>query len=442
MPTSLIRGRYVICKAMSRNEAVVIEDGAVFQRDGVIVEVGKHAELAARHRPDDVLGSPGHVVLPGFVNSHHHIGLTPVQLGTRDYALELWWATRLGTRGVDPYLDSLYSAFEMIESGVTTVQHLQGWLPGDSEGVASKVAEIMRGYRDIGMRVCFSYSLRDQNRIAYEADEAFAARLPPQLGERLRRHFASVTMPVEQQFALFEGLYRRYNGEPRQRVQLAPANLHWCSDRALDMMRECQARYHVPVHMHVLESAYQKEYAYRRSQCTAIEKLHRHGLLGSFMTLGHGVWLTEKDIDLVAETGTNICHNASSNLRLRSGVAPVNVYEQKGVKVAIGIDEAGINDDRDMLQEIRMVLNLHRTPGMDDSVPTAAQVLRMATEHGAETTGFGREIGTLEPGKAADLVIMNWAQIAYPFLDLGYDVAPLDAILLRAKAQGVETVLV
>ena len=95
------------------------------------------------------------------------------------------------------------------------------------------------------------------------------------------------------------------------------------------------------------------------------------GLLGPQMTLGHGVWLTEADIERVAETGTMICHNASSNLRLRSGMAPFNHWAARGVRVAIGLDEAGINDDRDMLQEMRLVLRLHRVPGMEDAVPTS-----------------------------------------------------------------------
>ena len=126
MPSSLIRGKYVICGVVDRNEATVIEDGAVFQCDGVIVDIGAHDEIASRYQPDTVIGSAADVVVPGFVNSHHHVGLTPIQLGSRDYALELWFATRIAGRTVDPYLDTLYSAFEMIESGVTTVQHLAG----------------------------------------------------------------------------------------------------------------------------------------------------------------------------------------------------------------------------------------------------------------------------------------------------------------------------
>jgi cytosine/adenosine deaminase-related metal-dependent hydrolase len=192
--------------------------------------------------------------------------------------------------------------------------------------------------------------------------------------------------------------------------------------------------------MHLLETAYQKEYAQRRTGMTAVRYLDGLGLLGPQMTLGHGVWVTEEDIERVAATGTMICHNASSNLRLRSGVAPLNHWTARGVRVALGLDEAGLNDDRDILQEMRVVLRLHRVPGMDDVVPTCPQVFQMATENGALTTGFADTIGTLAPGKAADLVLMNWRQVAYPYLD--QDAPVLDAVVHRGKTAGVETVLV
>src|SRR3954463_9083533 len=135
MASSLIRGKYVVCKVLDRHHAQVIEDGAVYQEEGGIVAVGSYAELAPAYRPDQVLGSPEHVVLPGFVNSHHHVGLTPLQLGSPDHPLELWFASRLAAREVDLYLDTLYSAFEMIRSGITTVQHLHGRAPGPMERI-------------------------------------------------------------------------------------------------------------------------------------------------------------------------------------------------------------------------------------------------------------------------------------------------------------------
>src|SRR5438552_4256927 len=154
--------------------------------------------------------------------------------------------------------------------------------------------------------------------------------------------------------------------------------------------------------MHLVETAYQKEYVRRRGGGTALDYIDRFGFLGPLLTLGHGVWLNEADLDHIAATGTHICHNCSSNFRLRSGVAPLNAFEERGIDTAIGLDEAGINDDRDMLQEMRMVLRAHRVPGMaNEDVPSPGQVLRIATSGGAATTPFGSHIGTLAVGKVA-----------------------------------------
>ena len=442
MASSLIVGKYVIAGIADGREPVVIEDGAVFERDGTIVEVGRADDLRGRHRPDRVLGSPEHVVLPGLVNSHHHVGLTPFQMGSLDHPLELWFATRMAARDVDPYLDTLCSAFEMLESGITTVQHLHGWRVAPASRVAGIAERILKAYEDVGMRVSYSYALRDQNRLVYEADEAFCRRVGGPLGDHLRDWLTAQSIPLDEQFGLFADLWERAgrNAAERTRVQLAPANLHWCSDAALEGLRDHSQKYAVPLHMHLVETAYQKEYARRRTGTTALRHLHRLGLLGPRLTLGHGVWLTEDDIDLAAETGTMVCHNASSNLRLRSGVAPLNRFAARGVRVGLGLDEAGINDDRDMFQEMRLVLRLHRVPGMDDVVPTCPEVLGMATAGGAATTGFADRVGVLEAGRAADLVTIPWKSIAGPYLEPG--TSPVDAVVYRARAAAVDTVMV
>ena len=443
MGSSIVRGRRVVCRVRGRAEADVVEDGAVFQVDGTVVEVGPYPTLAARYHPDEVLGSPDDVVLPGLVNAHHHVGLTPFQLGSPDWPLELWFASRLGARDVDPYLDTCYSAFEMVRSGITTVQHLHGWRVAPAARVSAIADRILRAYADVGMRVSYSYACRDQNRLVYEDDAAFLRRLPPDLAEEVGGWLRGQAIPLEDQLGLFVDLWERHgrNAAERVAIQLAPANLHWCSDAALAALGEAARRHAVPMHMHLLETAYQKAYAGRRAAGGgAVRHLAGLGLLGPALTLGHGVWLTEAEIDEVAATGTRLCHNASSNLRLRSGIAPLTRWLARGVPVALGLDEAGLNDDRDMLQEMRLVLRLHRVPGMDDVVPTAPEVFRMATEHGAATTPFAPRIGTLEPGKAADLVLLDWRRLAHPYLDP--DTPVLEAVVHRARTADVRTVVV
>ncbi|MBV8337989.1 MAG: amidohydrolase family protein [Alphaproteobacteria bacterium] len=441
MPSSIIRARTILTEPADRRRWHQIDDGAVVQRDGVIAEIGSAADLITKHPDIPVLGSGRQVMLPGFVNAHHHIGLTPVQLGSPDMPLELWFVTRLVSRRVDLYLDTLYSAFEMIASGITTVQHLHGWVPGDVAAVEAAAGAVIRAYQDIGMRVSYSFALRDQNRLVYQDDKEFTVSLPPELQPALERHFARFPLTLADYGTLFEHLHARYHDKERVRIQLAPANLHWCSDKALEMLADYSARYEAPMHMHLVETAYQKEYARRRGSGTALDHIDLFGFLGPRLTLGHGVWLNEADLERIAATGTQICHNCSSNFRLRSGVAPLNVFERRGINTAIGLDEAGINDDRDMLQEMRMVLRAHRVPGMvDEDVPSTGQVLRMATTGGAMTTPYGARIGTIAVGKAADLVLVDWDKLAYPYLDP--ETSVLDAVIQRAKSEAVDLVMV
>jgi cytosine/adenosine deaminase-related metal-dependent hydrolase len=442
MTTTLIRGKHVICR-VAGTAATVIDDGAVVQRDGTIVEVGRYADLASKYQPDEVLGSPEHVVMPGLVNGHHHVGLTPLQLGSDDEPLEIWFATRMAGRDVDPYLDTLYAAFDLLASGVTTVHHLHGMRRGPWERWPAAAERVLQAYHDAGLRVTYSFNYRDQNRLVYGPDEEFVASLSAELRGEIGELLAGQAIPLERYLSdLFVGLWEQWgrNTAPRTRIQLTPHNLHWCSDGAFMALKEVARQYGVGMHVHLLETAYQKEYARRRSGKTAVRHLYDLGFLGPEVTLGHAVWLTDEDVDILAETGTMVCTQASSNLRLKSGIAPFNELLARGVTVAMGMDEAGLNDDRDMLQEMRLLWKLHRVPGIQAPALTAAQVFRMATEHGARTTHYGSEIGTLEPGKGADLVVLDWRHITHPYLDR--DVPVLDAVIQRGRVSGVALVMV
>jgi cytosine/adenosine deaminase-related metal-dependent hydrolase len=439
MTASLIRSRTMITGATGRDGYGAVQDGAVLQEDGVITAVGGYAELRRRHPGVPVVGTGKDILLPGFVNAHHHVGLTPLQLGSPDMPLELWWITRMVCRSVAPRLDTLFGAFDMISAGITTVQHIHGWVPGGLADVEAAAEGVLGAYEDVGMRASYCYAVREQNRLVYADDAAFVASLPAALRGPMQGWFDRFRTSLDDLMALFETLHARHSGKRRLRVQLAPANLHWCSDGALARMADAAGRSGVKLHMHLLETAYQKEYARRRTGGSAVAHLQRFGLLGPDMTLGHGTWLNEADIALLAQTGTCVCTNCSSNFRLRSGVAPLNALEAAGVTTAIGLDEAGINDDRDMLQEMRLVLRANRTPGMDGGVPTVPQVFRMATAGGAQTTGFAGQIGVIAPGMAADLVLLDWAGVAEPFLDPLTGV--LEAVVQRAKRGGVRTVI-
>ena len=189
MPASLIRSSAMITRALDRHRWDEIADGAVLQEDGTITAIGTFADLSRKHPTVPVIGTGNEILLPGFINGHHHVGLTPVQLGSPDMPLELWFVTRMVTRNLNMYLDTLYSAFEMIASGITTVQHIHGWMPGKLAEVDGRADEVIRAYEDVGMRVSYSFAVRDQNRLVYQDDAAFVASLPAELRGPMQRWY-------------------------------------------------------------------------------------------------------------------------------------------------------------------------------------------------------------------------------------------------------------
>ena len=442
MPSTLIRGRYVVARAAtSTDSSQVISDGAVFQRDGVIEAVGPYQTLKAQYQADAELGGSNYAVIPGLVNCHHHgRGVTTLQMGACDDCLETWILLGWGRRPYDQYLMTLYTALQMVRSGTTTLMYNHTQTP--VTGLEEDVAQVLRAFGDAGMRVAFSIYLRNQNRVVYGPDRDFLDGLPADLADGLRQYLSASSMTDADYFATFERVYRDYNSGPEGKVKvlLSPANVHWNTDDFLQRTKEYASRYNTGIHMHLMESAYQKEYGIRTWDKTPLAHLHDLGFLGPEVSFAHAVWLAESDIDLLAQTGATVCHNASSNLRLKNGVAPVNNLLARGVNVAMGTDSTAINDDDDMLQEMRLVKNLHREPGLDKPAITSHQTLGLATANAAKPTFFQQQIGALEVGRRADLVLLDLTAIEEPYLDP--DISPVDALLYRAKTRDVDTVMI
>ena len=420
--------------------AEIVEGKAIFVKNNKINEIGPTSALRQKYKEIPEIGGENLFAMPGLVNAHHHLGVTPFQLGAQDHPLELWFAERLKMRNVPPTLDTLYSAFEMISSGVTTVQHLQSRAPGNLPSVLDQSNEIIAAYEQIGMRASYSFALRDQNRMIYDSDENCLALLPPKHRPTLKKYFESFSLSISEQLEIFNILTEQHAKNNLIEIQLAPSNLHWLSDKALETISKVAIDTGAKIHMHLLETPYQAEYARRRIGQSALEYIDKFGLLGPQLTIGHGVWMTKDDVDLLAESGGCLCHNCSSNLRLKSGKADLASFLSKNIPIALGIDEAGINDDRDMLQEMRLAYTLHRRPGHSSLNPSAAEILRMATEHGAASTPFSGKIGRLEKGLFADILLLDLHSLAFPYQD--FDIPLLDIIVRRAKRKSVDTVII
>lgn len=442
MTQSLIRGRYVVCRTTG-NDVDMLEDGAILQRGGEIVEIGPAAALRRRYPDVRETGSRDHLVLPGLVNAHHHVGVASTLLGCLDGPLETWLTDMFARRDVDPYLDTLWGSMLLLRSGVTTVMHnVVRWIPPPGDPLLHDTERILAAYKDAGLRVAYSVAMKEQNRVVYGDDEAFLATLPGQLADTLGARLRG-GMSGDDYLALFDELHRRHaaSGGDRLRLLLSPSNVQWISDRLFQRIKEAARRYRTGIHMHLSETAYQRAHALRTSGKTPVAHLHDLGVLGPELSGAHGVWLSDADLERLADAGSVICHNPSSNLRLRSGVAPVHRMLERGVTVALGADSSGINDDQELLQEVRLASALHRPPGHDGPRLMPARLLHMVTAAGARACLLGDRVGSLEVGKRADAVLVNIDRLG-DRLGASADVPVLELLVQRGRAEHIDTVLV
>src|SRR5690606_17082934 len=194
----------------------------------------------------------------------------------------------------------------------------------------------------------------------------------------------------------------------RIRIVIAPCGPQRCSVEMLREINRLSESLGVPVHSHTLETRLQAVHAGQVWGKTAIEYLHELGLLSPRLTIVHGIWLTDRDVALLAEHGCSVVHNPLSNLKLGSGLCPVRKLLDAGVNVALGTDGLATSDTADLIEAIRVASLIHRPGSPDyDRWVSAAEVFRMATLGGARTGLMEREVGSLEPGKKADLILLD-----------------------------------
>jgi cytosine/adenosine deaminase-related metal-dependent hydrolase len=411
----------------------VLEHGAVYVEDGAVRAVDAYDVLRRRYPEADVLGDETHLVMPGLVNSHSHgRGITTLRLGIPDEPGEIRSVGLRRGLSVDPYADVLFGCVRQLEAGITTTMHLDSNFGGPPERYEERLTAIVRAYRDSGIRFSIGVGIRDQNTYGpYIGDEKFFARLPPAAQAEVAQ-WPSPVMPVEQYLALCE----RLEGEfPGLDLQFAPLTPDACTDDLLRAVRQAATARNKRINIHLLETPYQKAHALERWGETSVSWLARAGFLGPDVICAHCVWVTDRDVALMRETGAVVAHNPSSNLRLRSGLAPVRQMADHGVAVALGTDNLGVNDDEDLLQEARLAQLLHSPPGLDLPPLSAETVLAWATERGATVLG-PPQLGRLEAGAPADLVLARLAPVARAIDGLD-SIAPAVVQWLRPAAVDV-----
>jgi 5-methylthioadenosine/S-adenosylhomocysteine deaminase len=437
----LVRGGWVITGGA--DDDPVIEDGAVFVEGGTIAACGPWTELRASYPNAAVEGSASLAVLPGFVNAHHHSSAaSALQHGLPDLLLEPWIFLHHALRTSDPYLDTLLSAARLLRSGVTSVVDVRSG-GGTPDAFSSAMRRSLDGHAEAGLRVALAPGTATRSRLVHGPgeDERFLAGLPPDLRDAVRALLPSADAIDEDDYlAVMDDLRSALDARPRIELWYGPPGPQWVSDTCLQRIAEAAERHDTGIQTHVEESLYEKLHGPRAYGTSTLAHLEALGVLGPRLSIAHGVWVTEREIGILAETGAAVSHNPSSNLRLRAGIAPLHALLAAGVTVGIGMDATTLNDDEDMFTEQRLALRLNRSPLIQDPVPRPRDILRLATAGGARLMRKADRVGRLAPGMVADLVLVDTAHATWPWVAPEADVR--DLLLLRARAADVRLVMV
>jgi cytosine/adenosine deaminase-related metal-dependent hydrolase len=436
-------GTIVECSHLVVSPTKVLENAAIAFRDGVVVATGPREEVISQYPDFARIGSSQHtIVMPGLVNSHHHgFGLSTVQFGYRDDYLETWLIDLISMPPVDPFLDTLWSAMRQVRSGVTTVQHSA--FVRSPVRFGEEVEDALRAYSELGVRALLAIQARDQNSYVYQDDDAFLDSVPAEVAAKVRAAESKLPWPSWdeiKQVVLHHASELAEN--PMLGVQICAEGPEWCSeDLLVDIAATARAN-DLRVHMHCLETPFQPDYMRELYGTDAISKLKEIGFLGPHLSLAHAAWITTEQLDICAAEGVTLCHCPSSNLRLRNGIFPLEAAHRAGVSVGLGLDSNTINDNDDMLQEMRLALRLHRMPQHPELswAPTAEDILTLATSGGAAAVGRSGELGSLDAGMAADLVMLDGQKLLFPYAS--GDVSIGEHIVGRATPDVITDVII
>lgn len=438
---TLVRGKYLITDAAARQSGI-IEDGAVLVEGKYIRETGTFEKLRRLHPEAAVLGNGQQLVLPGLIDAHSHgRGLSPVQKGVLNDFLEnnlLDWAFM---PVLDPELISALCAVRHIRSGATTI-HNNAFDSTGPEAVSLASATI-KAYLKAGIRLAYSPGVRNIDRFVLDTD-GFLSTLPPGLQNEAKQLAQLDSAAVEEAyFALFAELYKTFQSEETN-IFLSPSWAQACTPEFLQRAKaEADRLGKIPIHMHCLQTPVQKAFSLRKYGKTAIAYLDELGLLDENTVLAHAIWITTADLELMAQRRVSVTSHPSCNLGMRNGITPVYAMRQKGICVAVGMDDKTINDDEDIIMELRMLHKLHRVPDYRLETPPldAFAVLEMGTVNAAGVLGFGGKTGALKPGLLADLIVVDLDRtLNSPWMSPETDIA--EAFVQRALGSDVDSVMV
>lgn len=398
---------------------------------------GTISSISATGHAADAKTGKGLLALPALVNAHDHgRGLRQLAFGARDQQLEIWRAALYAHPPVDPYLNTVVAFGRLARAGVGTVVHVHSSIIVDK--LVSDAEAVARAAEAVGIRLAFVVPLRDCRTLGYGDDEQLLALHPAADRETIRTKWLYRFPPPAEYMALVREIAHKIESSTVS-VQLGPNGPQACTDALLKAIAAESADGNRRVHTHLLETATQRRWSDAHYTDGLIKHLDDLRLLSRRFTGAHGVWLNAEDCRLLAERGSSIVINTSSNLRLRSGIAPVADYILAGMKFALGVDSSSFDDDDDALREMRVTHWLHSLDASPAPL-TPERLFDAALRNGFEAAMDSRQYGSIAPGMPADFMLLDYDAMAYDCIDGMVD--ELDVLLTRATRNHVRHLVV
>ena len=398
----------------------IIHDGAVATEDQIIIEVGKTDELKRKYGGSyEKIDAKGKVVIPGFVNTHQHAAMSLLRGYADDLPLKEWlenwiWPIERHMTPHDIYAGALLTAVESIMSGVTTVNTMYHYTPEVNEAKAFADAHL----RGVIGHVCFSWRKKEDSRALKDLAKTWHNRTDGLTRASVDPH-APYTVDPEYMRELKQ-MTRELNDKYGSTT--APIVWHTHIGETEDELQKTQETFKLST---------------RSIRNGLMRYLDSLGILDKHVIAAHCVAMENRDMEVIRKREVKVSHNPVSNLKLASGVSPVSEMLQKGITVSLGTDSPCSNNTADMFDLMKTTGLLHKGVHRDPTLMPAQKVLEMATIDGARALSWEREIGSIEVGKKADLVIVDFAKPRLCPLH-----SEISHLVYAAKPADVETVMI
>lgn len=399
----------------------IITNGALVVDGQKIAAVGKSRDICDRYTGQQVIDCNGNVIMPGLIDTHVHTAQAMLRGCADDLTLLDWlgkrvWVLQGNYTEEDGRTSAQLCTLEMIKSGTTAFIECMLAERYGFDGVAEVIQQS-------GMRAAIGKIIMDQP--SYGKVKSFMHPGMVEDGET----------SLNNTLAAFD----KWNGAADGRIQVwfGPRTPGGVTPAIYDEVSRLARERNMGITIHNSEVKEDQAFAKGQGFRSAVEFIHEHGLLGSRTVLAHCVWTDEEDWELLAKTGTHVAHNPASNTKLSSGIAPVSGMLASGVNVALGCDGGPSNNTYDMLRDLRLASYLAKLRENNPTVVPAEKVMEMATINGAKALGLEDQIGSIEAGKRADLIIIN---MDAPHLTPAWD--PVSTIAYAAVGTDVDTVVI